>query len=31
MQKFEVFTKAFDKAHGTNLWEAGVREGVLKL
>lgn len=28
MQKFEAYTKAFDKTHGTNLWEGAVREGV---
>jgi hypothetical protein len=26
-RKFEAYTKAFDEMHGTNFWDAAVREG----
>jgi hypothetical protein len=29
MKKFETYTKEFDRANGTNLWEAAAREASM--
>lgn len=29
LNKFQVYTQGFDRIHGTNLWDAAMREGIL--